>query len=259
MANDTFYLLAPPEQAPALRPWDAFPALFTCKLGEGGELLCRRDAGAVRGGVLVLSDGPGALTGPADRLALTIIKECLRRGGRGLLLDFDARDGGRGELIVRLARLLRGQGITLFVPEYYASAAPEGRVLISSALSGGTLEDRLAEALARFGPDRTVLALERAAEEFSLPAPDGCGTPLSDARLREMREGLRPSVWFSEPLCARYFTRQTETGEVRFVLFDDGETLRRKVERARRVGLRRFLLPWAEVREEPGAFGMRRR
>jgi hypothetical protein len=205
----------------------------------------------------VFSDCPHPLTLPPDRLAFTIIKECLRRAARGLLLDFDTQDESRGQLITQLSRLLPGKGITLFVPEYYAPAAPQARILISSALSGGTLEDRLSDALSRFGPERTVLALERRAEDFSLPAPDGCGTPLTDLQLQQMLERLRPAVWFSTPLCARYFTYLTAAGAVRFVLFDDTDTLSKKLETARRVGLRRFLLPWDEVSSCPEKFSLR--
>jgi len=259
MQNDTFYLLAAPEQLPQLRRWNAFPALFSCRLSESGTLLHLPDALPAAGGVLVLSDCSQPLRPCAPRLCPELLRTCLRQGARGLLLDFDARDEAHGAIVSTLAPLLAGRGITLFVPEYYAPAAPSARVLISSALSGGTLEQRLEEALVRFGADRTVLALEKAAEDFPLPAPDGCGTPLTDLQLRQMLERLRPAVWFSTPLCARYFTYLTAAGAVRFVLFDDDDTLRRKVETARRLGICRFLLPWAEVCGSPDSFGLRRR
>jgi hypothetical protein len=44
-----------------------------------------------------------------------------------------------------------------------------------------------------------------------------------------------------------------------FVLFDDGETLRRKVDVAHRAGIHTFLAPWVQVEEYAGQLGFRRR
>ena len=43
-----------------------------------------------------------------------------------------------------------------------------------------------------------------------------------------------------------------------FVLFDDGDTLCRKLEVARRAGIHTFLAPWAEVEEHAGQLGLPR-
>lgn len=49
--------------------------------------------------------------------------------------------------------------------------------MISSALSGGSLRQRLEEAVERYGPQRTTLAVERVAEDFFLPPQPGRGVP----------------------------------------------------------------------------------
>ena len=84
-------------------------------------------------------------------------------------------------------------------------------------------------------------------------------TPLTAAELGERMERLRPAVFFSHELCARYFTYMGRDGSAHFVLFDDGETLRRKVEVAHRAGIHTFLAPWAQVEEHAGQLGLRRR
>ena len=75
-------------------------------------------------------------------------------------------------------------------------------------------------------------------------------------------EGLlgkrEPSVFYSGDLCAKYFT-YTENGAGHFVLFDDGDTLRRKIETARRLGIRTFLAPWAEIGPHAAQAGIQRR
>jgi hypothetical protein len=44
-----------------------------------------------------------------------------------------------------------------------------------------------------------------------------------------------------------------------FVLFDDGDTLRHKTEVARRLGIRTFLAPWAEIGPYAAQTGIQRR
>ena len=64
-----------------------------------------------------------------------------------------------------------------------------------------------------------------------------------DALLR-----AEPAVFFSQALCARYFTYR-KGGETRFVLFDDAETLRRKLRIARESGIPDALCVYPEVQD----------
>ena len=122
---------------------------------------------------------------------------------------------------------------------------PHAQVCISSALSGGTLVQRLREAQERFGRDRVVLALQRVAEDFFLPSPTGSGTPLTQEELRERIQQRQPSIFFSHELCARYFTYMSRESGAHFVLYDDASTLAKKLQVARsldaaeELGLRR--------------------
>ena len=58
-----------------------------------------------------------------------------------------------------------------------------------------------------------TLAVQRVAEDFFLPSPSGSGTPLSQDELHRRIHQLSPSIFFSQELCARYFTYMSrETG-----------------------------------------------
>ena len=103
-----------------------------------------------------------------------------------------------------------------------------------------------------------ALALEKRAEDFFLPSPTGSGVPLTPEELTERLDRLRPSVFFSNELCARYFTYMSRESGAHFVLFDDGDTLRRKIEVARRAGIHTFLAPWPQVREDAARLGLGR-
>ena len=147
---------------------------------------------------------------------------------------------------------------TLLVPEQYGHCSPHAQVCISSALSGGTLVQRLREAQERFGRDRVVLALQRVAEDFFLPSPTGSGTPLTQEELRERIQQRQPSIFFSHELCARYFTYMSRESGAHFVLYDDASTLAKKLQVARSLDIRTVLAAWPEIADAAEELGLRR-
>ena len=84
------------------------------------------------------------------------------------------------------------------------------------------------------------------------------GQPLTREELAQKRRQMNPSVFFSGELCARYFTYMNREGGAHFVLFDDGDTLRRKMEVARRAGIHTFLAAWPEVADCVEQLGLQR-
>lgn len=101
-----------------------------------------------------------------------VIRECAARNFTGVVCDFEAgRLPPLEETVAQLGKECKRRNWALLVPEHYASCSPHTQVMISSALSGGSLELRLEEAQQRFGRERVVLALQRTAEDFFLPSP----------------------------------------------------------------------------------------
>ncbi len=178
-------------------------------------------------------------------MARQIARTCLRRGYAGAAADFDppARPG-RLALLEALSPLLASCGRTLYVPEHYPVAG--ATILLCTALSGGTLEGRLTQAVDQYGAEHLALDLQRLTMDFPLPCPGGQGTPLTLPQLEALAAG-RPT-FYSDALCARYFTL-TRQGQTHFVLFDDARTLRRKLELARQLGIRDALVMLPEVED----------
>lgn len=112
----------------------------------------------------------------------------------------------------------------------------ETRILVGTAVSGGSLRQLLAEAAARYGTRRLVVGLERVAMDFPLPCPTGEGIPLTGTELSALRRRSGAPVFFSEALCAKYFTCPIGA-RTHFILFDDDDTLRRKEALARSLGI----------------------
>ena len=249
MAKDIFLIPIPPQQLRSIQGWNAQPAHLAYRVGRGPHLFRAGGSVPLRGGVMVVDgqgyDGAGSVGPFCQELA----SECALRGFSGAVLDFDRRLPPLEQLAGQLDRLFVQRGLQLYVPEPFGHCVAHGRVILSSALSGGSLAQRLEEAAERFGRDRIALSLERSAEDFSLPSPTGSGAPLTRQQLRQQMDALRPAVFFSRELCARYYTYMNRDTGAHFVLFDDGDTMLRKVEVARQAGVSVFLAPYEDIRD----------
>lgn len=206
----------------------------------GARLLSAVGNTAVQGGLMLVGDSREC--GPDDVLARDILRECLRRNYDGVVLDWYHNGPDRGTLTALMGQLCLQYDRRLFVPERYAAHAPCATVLLNTAVSGGTLHSCLSEGVRRFGAERLALDLERLRLDFVLPMSTNVRRPLTATELRQLREGK--SVYFSEELCARFFTYRTGS-ESHYVLFDDAQTLRKKAALAENMGIREgfFMLP----------------
>ena len=84
--------------------------------------------------------------------------------------------------------------------------------------------------------------------DFRLPARSGEGDPLSEEALSRLMEREAPAVFFSQDLCARYFT-YSQDGEAHFVLFDDADTLNQKLRLGAGLGFSAAFFMWPEIRD----------
>lgn len=229
------------------------------RVGRDGRLARRDLLARTRGGLMVLGDQDcGAIRDPAA-LCRDVWRECGNRGYGGVFADFEQPEpADRTAFLDALGRVLFRNGKSLFVPEAYGAQVVQATVLICTALSGGNLRQRLEESQRRFGRGRVAMDLQRLQMSFPLPCPTGEGDPLSRKQLAEMLERKQQSVFYSHDLCAKYFTF-TDSGESRFVLFDDADTLRRKIRIGQELGISCGFFMYPEVEDLlPELFGQRR-
>lgn len=211
----------------------------------GGRLL-RLSGQQPRGGLMLMGDSGEC--GAPEVLARDILRECLERSYSGVVLDWYHTGTDRGALTAQLDRLCTQYGLRLFVPEGYAAHAPRARLLINTAVAGGTLKNCLSQAVQHFGAARLAVDLERLRLDFTLPLSSKQRRALTVQELHRLMGGK--TLYDSHELCARYFTYRSGS-ENHYVLFDDADTLRQKAALAESMGIREgfFMLP--EIRDIP--------
>ena len=241
-------LTAPPDQCRAALRFGLPVAHVAYRAGGGPHLFRASIPVSVRGGLMVIDNTGFDGRGEAGPFCQEVLRECMARGYDGILCDFEGHPlQVLAQAVRTLGELTKKRGWPLYVTEAYAPFSDSAIALIPSALSGGSLQQRLQEAVERFGAARVALAVERVAEDFFLPSPTGQGMPLTREELRQRLEERAPSVFFSSELCAHYFTYMSRETGAHFILFDDGESLEKKRTLAQELGISRFFLLYPEI------------
>ena len=216
------------------------------RVGEGPHLFRAGGPVTPHGGWMVMDCPQYAGGGEARQLCQELVRECAARRFTGVVCDFrGAYRRGLEGVCAQVAETCAGRGMVCCVREEYGLAAPSARVLLPTALSGGSLEERLRQATEKFGR-RLCLWVERAAEDFLLPSPTGSGRKLTREELERLRSERGGSVFFDHDLCAHYFTYMAG-GEGHFVLFDDAGSIRKKLALAQELGVESAILPFDQV------------
>lgn len=254
MTHTRQFLLTPPQDLPQAQPWGLPLVYMIGQLSPAGQFTAAPLPPEVRGGLLLVGVSEPPSGGADPRRAVRgILSLCqARRFGR-VVLDIE---GPPTPYLARLIRLLdeglsqhtkQDSGGWLYLPEAYGGYSKRAFLYCTAAVSGGSLRHRLEGLIARWGKHRLVLCLRRTREDFFLPAPTGCGKPLSPEDLTNLRRQFEPSVFYSRDLCAHYFTYMSRSTGAHFVLFDDAESLRQKRALAQELGIGQFFLLYPEV------------
>ncbi len=241
-------LTTPPDLLKQARDHHLTIAHMAYRMGSGPHLYRAGQQLPLRGGLMALDDRGFDGRGDPSIFCREVIQECAARQFSGVLCDFEGRNlPALGVTVERLSLLCEKKGLTCYVPEYLGSLTKSARVLVSTALSGGSLRHRLEEAAQRFGASRVVPAVERVAMDFYLPSPSGQGVELSREELKRRLTERAPSVFFSGDLCAHYFTYMSRQNGAHFILFDDAASIRKKLEVARQMGFPAAVLAYPQV------------
>ena len=236
------YLAASPHTTP--RPWKGGRIHMAYCVDREGALLRSALTESLQGGLLGLSIPVSPPAQSCGALCDGLLAECRQHAFAGVFADWEA--DGEADWLPLLEERLSCAGRTLYLPEAVAPCTRQSGVLICTALSGGSLRQRLQEAIARWGVSRVVVDVQRLCMDFPLPCPDGEGRLILPTQ-KSVQEKLRSArSFYSQELCARYYTYLAPDGG-HLVLYDDAATLRSKLRLAQSLGIKQGFFMYPEV------------
>ena len=245
-----FFLLSTPDRVHAASGHGLPLAHMVYRIGNGPQLLRAQGSALPQGGLMVIGEEHFDGMGDASNFCQDVVRECVSRRFRGIVLDLDSKPTSSiSHIISFLSTQAKKRSWSFYLPQAYSNYGEHANLMVSTAISGGTLQHRLEELVKRYGADRVTLCLERSAEDFFLPAPSGSGRPLSRDALQKRIKELSPSIFFSHELCAHYFTYMSRDSRAHFVLFDDVGSIRKKVSMAENLGIRQFFLLYSQMED----------
>lgn len=236
-----FILVSAPDQMRAAATHGLPLAHMAYRLGSGPHLFRASFPTAPRGGLMMIGEDRFDGQGDAMIFCREVLRECQLKHFSGVVFDPESSPTPTlSRIIAGLGEQLSRRGLSYYLPEAYSNYSKTARIMIPSAISGGSLQERLTQAIDRHGAARITLCLDRSAEDFYLPAPHGTGHPLTRDELRRRIETVAPSVFYSKELCAHYFTYMSRDSGAHFILFDDVNSIHKKISLGEQLGIRSF-------------------
>lgn len=235
--NMDLYVASSPKKAPP--SGNHIPVWAACCTGERLGV-CDHTP---QSGLLMVIYG-SSVSDPA-LMARDILRQCLSGQHSGIILDFPPNRSELIPLVKELGILCRKYSIPLFLPESYAPYG-DAFVIVSTTLVGGNLREKLKDAVSRYGAQRIMLDLERTCRDYLLPSPTGNGRCLSQETFRRLSTGC--TRYFSPDQCTRYFTYRNGM-ESHYIVYDDADTLRKKIAMAEELGIQKALVVYSEVED----------
>ena len=124
---------------------------------------------------------------------------------------------------------------------------PEGRYIVTSEISGGSLKLYLTELIEKHGGEKIALDICRMRMDFTMPSPDSIGKSISPEEFNAIYENTDAQTFYSPDLCLNYFTYTDTVGQSHFVLYDDARSILGKIFLADMLDLDCTLLNYSEL------------
>lgn len=247
MENTVSLILAcPPDFLASAAKTKLKTAVMAYRIGRGFHLY-RSEPEPAAAALMVIDDVGLLETGDPFALAGEAVRECRARGYSGIVFNaVSSSSAGIRPAAAALTGLCAKNALALWLPPPLAQKGA-CRILADTAISAGVLQQRLETLTSRFGRDRISLDISVLRMEFRLPSPSGEARELGREEFLRIMSQSRPKIFFSNDLCANYFTYR-QGGETRFVLFDDARSVRAKLKTAEKLGIKDAFLYYPHIR-----------
>ena len=188
---------------------------------------------------LGLCDLPRQLqTVNAPRIAADLTYEAKRTEALGVFADFERDVPVCRELLAAIDKALFEADIPFYVPIASRQAVQHATLTVDTAISGGSLTERVSSLQGMYGAKRIAAFLHPVSSDFVLPSETPDGTVLSPEERQSLLNRTGSQTFFSRELCAKYFTYTDENSRAHFVLFDDDTTMQAKLAQLSGCGVR---------------------
>ena len=183
-------LAVPPDQLRQAQNYHLPIAHMAYRLGCGPHLFRSGQPLPLKGGLMAMDDKGFDGRGDPSVFCREVLQEAAARQFTGILCDFENHHPAMHQIARQLSATCHKRGLVCYLPEHLGHSSDTAQVLVSTALSGGSLKQRLEDAIGHFGTARVIPAIERTAMDFFLPSPTGQGRELSRQELREDRKSV---------------------------------------------------------------------
>lgn len=154
---------------------------------------------------------------------------------KGIYLDFNYENSV--ELVSKLDQYAYRNQIELYVPKAFAKVTNHAKIVIDMGISGGNISDILEYTKMEFGKDRVCAKISYNIRKFIVPnSQDSEGEILLNVDLHDKE------VFFSELLCTNYYTTMISEDKCEFVIFDNIQSLYKKIEVLHKVGIKNIFM-----------------
>lgn len=200
------------------------------------------------GNYIGISDFPAASVSVNSRIFVDdLLFEATRLQARGVFADIECDSPSARELCAALDTALWEHHIPFFVPLARAPETEHAILTVETAVSGGSLQNMIAELQEQYGAHRIAALLRPVCADFCLPSSNASGAPLSVEACEALRRKHGAQVFFSHELCAKYFTYMEPEGQGHFVLFDDDSTLEDKTQQLQRQAVSHIFILYPDA------------
>lgn len=187
--------------------------------------------------------------GIANRVADDIAFEAKRMDALGVFADFERDTAACQAVIAATEKALFKENIPFFVPFSSGKFTEHAILTVDTAISGGSLVERISSLQGRYGSHRIAALLRMISSDFVLPSSSPYGKTLSTEERNALLEKTGSQTFFSRELCAKYFTYTDEENNAHFVLYDDSSTLEAKLAQLSGCGVQTVFSLFPDAKE----------
>ena len=147
LSKSNLILAAAPTEMMAAQSFGLTLAHMAYRVGGGPHLFRANLPIPARGGLMMIDDAGFDGRGDPGPFCQEVMRECTARCYTGVICGFDRPFPLLGRVIAELSPLLERQGWPFYISELYARYSDTAKILIPTALSGGSLHQRLEEGM----------------------------------------------------------------------------------------------------------------